>query len=247
MKIASYLKRFNIKKVTHPDLSTLEQLQHMHMRHVPFENLDVIHHVSILLNLETYYEKVVNHKRGGFCYELNGLFHWLLESLGYDNQLIAATVHRPDGTWAFSESHATQVVQLDELYLVDVGFGDSSTVPLPLTGEPREDAGGRFRVIQQKEVYEMQKEEEKNQWRTLYHFQLKPKKLTDFKDACHFNQTSPNSTFTQKRIVTIATEKGRTTLSDNSLTITEHHEKHKEPIPEEAVPKVLKKHFGIVI
>ena len=161
MKTESYLKRFNMKKVTHPDLSTLVQLQHMHMRHVPFENLDVVNHVPILLNLETYYEKVVNHKRGGFCYELNGLFHWLLESLGYDNQLIAATVHRPDGTWAFSESHATQVVQLDEPYLVDVGFGDSPTVPLPLTGEPKKMLAEDFESFNKRRFMKCRKKKRK--------------------------------------------------------------------------------------
>ena len=67
------------------------------MQHMPFENLDVIRKVPIYLNLQRIYEKIVSRKRGGYCYELNGLFNWLLTELGYDAHLIAATVRRPTG------------------------------------------------------------------------------------------------------------------------------------------------------
>src|SRR5699024_8775141 len=127
------------EKKSEKDLIFLKELQKQHIITVIFEKLDVINKIHISLNIALYYQKVIEQKRGGFCYELNGLFHWLLQSLGFRCRLIAGTVKRPDGGWALSESHATQIVYLDQPYLVDVGFGDSARIPLPLSGEERED------------------------------------------------------------------------------------------------------------
>src|SRR5690625_6632327 len=90
------------------------------MKQIPFENLDVGRKIPIYLNLETIYEKVVQQKRGGFCYEVNGLFHWLLVTLGFQAQLVAATVKRPSGVWAKTDTHVGIIVELnDKQYLVD--------------------------------------------------------------------------------------------------------------------------------
>src|SRR5690625_2919330 len=95
MKINNYLHRIGLTNVKENNLETLKLLQMNHLLHVPFENLDVIHHVPIPLNIETYYKKIVTNHRGGFCYELNGLFNWLLQQLQYNCYLVAATVLRP--------------------------------------------------------------------------------------------------------------------------------------------------------
>ena len=68
-----YLKRFDAYPVEENFLQDLARLQQLHMEHIPFENLDVIRKVPIYLNLEKIYDKVVNNRRGGYCYELNGL------------------------------------------------------------------------------------------------------------------------------------------------------------------------------
>lgn len=246
LNIDDYLQRIHARKKSEKDLSFLKELQEQHMLTVPFENLDVIHKIPIPLNVESYYQKVIEQKRGGFCYELNGLFHWLLQSLGFRCRLIAGTVKRPDGGWALSESHATQIVYLDQPYLVDVGFGDSARIPLPLSGEEREDVSGKYRVIHVRDsLYDLQKTIEKDEWSTLYRFDMQEKELKDFTEVCHFNQTSPDSHFTQKLIVTLATETGRITLSGNELTETSHGDKRKISINDSEVQGVLEKHFGI--
>src|SRR5699024_1137961 len=117
--IDAYLQRIHVRKRSDIRLSFLKELQEQHMLNVPFEILDVMHKIPIPLNVESYYQRVIEQKRGGFWYELNGLFHWLLQSLGFRCRLIAGTVKRPDGGWALSESHATQIVYLDQPYLVD--------------------------------------------------------------------------------------------------------------------------------
>lgn len=246
LDIDAYLQRIHVWKGSVPSLSFLKELQEQHMLTVPFENLDVIHKIPIPLNVESYYQKVIEQKRGGFCYELNGLFHWLLENLGFSCHLAAGTIQRPDGNWALLESHAAQIVYLDQPYLVDVGFGDSARNPLPLSGEEREDVSGKYRVFHVRDnLFDIQKAVEKNKWRTLYRFDMQEKELKDFTEVCHFNQTSPDSHFTKKRIVTLAIETGRITLSGNELTETSHDEKRKIPINDSNLQQVLEKYFGI--
>lgn len=267
MNTDAYLKRIKLDKVTKLDLATLTQLQINHMLHVPFENLDVIRNVEIPLDVQTYYRKIVTNHRGGFCYELNGLFHWLLQSLGYDASLISATVSRGDGTWTMEGSHAAIIVQLDQPYFVDVGFGDSVRSPLPLTGETSQDVSGTYRIavieagyydLQQKNSGEDGSGDEGDDnasddtgvgtgdtWRTRNRFTTNVRQLGDFKEACHFNQTSPESNFTKRELATIATEDGRVTFSDNKLIRTRFDEKEETPVSADEKARVLKQYFGL--
>lgn len=245
MDIKRYLARIGVEDTGKADLELLGRLQEQHMLHIPFENLDVMRKVPIGLDPAGYYEKVVEHHRGGFCYELNGLFNWLLAELGYNTRLIAATVLRPDGTWAMEKSHAAQIVELDQPYLVDVGFGDSARVPIPLTGEAKEDVSGVYRAVEVEEgIYQLQRKGESG-WHALLKFDLTPRKLAEFEEACGFNQTSPESNFTQKQIVTIAVPDGRITLSDDKLTITRNGEKECFSVSDGERTSVLNKYFGI--
>lgn len=247
MDLSQYLQRIHVDKVKDHSLEELTKLQNQHMLHVPFENLDVMHHVPISLDVEAYYKKIVCNYRGGFCYELNGLFNWLLQKLGFQSQLVSATVNRPDGTWARAGSHACVIVELDLPYLVDVGFGDSARTPLPLTGEIREDVSGTFRVQKVSgQTYDVERKQvEGHNWNTLIRVDMKRMNLKGFEAACDFNQTSPDSPFTQKEIVTLATLEGRITLSGNSLTITRHSDKQQHSVSDAEKPSILKKYFHI--
>ncbi|MBY0223855.1 MULTISPECIES: arylamine N-acetyltransferase family protein [Sporosarcina] len=246
MEISQYLQRIGLKDIKGISIETLSQLQMQHMLHIPFENLDVMHNVPIPLDVETYYNKIVLNQRGGFCYELNGLFNWLLQGLGFNNHLIAGTVRTPKGTWAKEESHAAQIVQLDQPYLVDVGFGDSTRMPLPLTGEPQEDVSGVYRAEKIEEsIFDLQRKGNDAEWNTLLRFDITPKKLMDFEEACHFNQTSPDSHFTNKELITIATSDGRITLSGDTLVVTHNGEKQETTVHNSERAAVLERYFGI--
>lgn len=248
MNVETYLERFDVNNVHSLDFSTLYRLQRNHLLYVPFENLDVIHRVPIPLDVATYYRKVVTNRRGGFCYELNGLFHWLLTSLGYDAKLIAATVRSADGSWTMTGSHAAQIVQLDQPYFVDVGFGDSARKPLPLTGEVHRDVSGTYRILPlDDDTYDLQRMNEKDEWVTRLRFSLAEKQLVDFEKPCHFNQTSPNSHFTGRELATIATEEGRITLSGNKLTITKHGKKTERIVTKDELAVLLRVYFGIAL
>lgn len=248
MNIESYLKRINQGKITKADFETLAQLQMSHLLHVPFENLDVMRHVKIPLDVETYYKKVVEHNRGGFCYELNGLFQWLLESLGYKTRLVGGSVRSPEGKWSMEGSHAALIVELDQPYFVDVGFGDSARQPIPFTGEVRRDVSNTYRIIPFEDgLYDLQRKDDEDNWVTRLRFSKAPRKLSDFKEQCHYNQTSPDSHFTHRELASIATEDGRITLSGNKLTITQDGEKTERLVSDGEKAEILKKYFGIVL
>jgi N-hydroxyarylamine O-acetyltransferase len=246
MNKEAYLARFHAEKRNIAGLDYLCYLQEQHMLHIPFENLDVIYKTPIVLDVKGFYEKIVERHRGGFCYELNSLFCWLLNELGFNAHLIAGTVQKEDGSWALKESHATILVHLDRPYLTDVGFGDSVRKPIPLTGETVEDASGVYRVHQLDDsTYDLQKRE--NGWKTQYRFTIEEKQLEQFAPMCEFNQTSPYSPFTKTNVTTIATNSGRITLSGTTLTITENGEKQKQEIDREKIPALLKKYFHIAL
>ncbi|WP_060207460.1 arylamine N-acetyltransferase family protein [Sporosarcina koreensis] len=245
MDIEKYLNRFHASNHRDPSLQQLTELQRLHMSGVPFENLDVIRQIPIYLNLNTIYEKIVLRNRGGYCYELNGLFHWLLEQLGYDASLIAATVYRPNGQWAKPETHAAIIVQLDKPYLVDVGFGDSTILPIPLNGSPQTDVSGTYSIQQfGKDIFDLVRTRN-GESRSLYRFSTSTKKLADFHEGCVFNQVSPESTFTHVDIVTMATPTGRMTLKDCELTVSESGEIRSNTLTDEEKRLVLSDSFGI--
>jgi N-hydroxyarylamine O-acetyltransferase len=247
MNINYYFSRFLAKKPDSPTYESLAALQNKHMLHVPFENLDVLSQTPIIIDLERIFQKVIVNLRGGFCYELNGLFGWLLKESGYEVSYVSATVKKPDGTWTIEGSHATNLVTVEnQSYIVDVGFGDSMRKPMPLNGEVVRDVSGSYRMTNVAEhMYDLQRWED-DVWKTLYRVSTLPKKLTDFTPMCEFNQTSADSPFVHKRLVTIATPIGRITLSGETLTVTDGEKKTKRNVSEEEIPDILQNHFYII-
>ncbi|MFS0838385.1 arylamine N-acetyltransferase family protein [Paenibacillus sp. 1P03SA] len=250
MNVEAYLKRIGASRPAKPDLSALKELQRRHMLHVPFENLDVIRQVPITLDTASFYEKVIGRRRGGFCYELNGLFSTLLRELGFTVRLIAATVAKPDGTWGMPESHAAILAEFDHPYLVDVGFGDSARSPVPLDGTPVEDVSGVYRAAKATDadgLYDLQRAGEDGHWIALYRFSTAPRSLESFAEACAFNQTSPESHFTQKLLATRATAAGRVTISGDQLIETTGNDKSKRPLTPEELEKTLNGRLGLFV
>ena len=228
MDIELYLKRFHALSFKEVSLQNLSELQNLHLQHIPFENLDVIRNIPIYLNLKTIYEKIVLQHRGGYCYEVNGLFHALLCELGYDAHLVSATVLRQTGQWAKPDTHATILVNLDQPYLVDVGFGAACPrLPVPLNGDKKMDVSAD---VFNHQINDRQFDlvfETGNEKRTLYRFNNEPKNLIDFHEGCVFNQVSKDSSFTHHDVVTKATPTGRVTLTDQTLTIIENDSQKK--------------------
>ncbi|MCL4548392.1 MAG: arylamine N-acetyltransferase [Bacteroidetes bacterium] len=93
MELKQYLNRIEIAEIKNPSLEFLTELQNRRLLTIPFEDLDIPNRARIVLDLERIYNKIILTKRGGFCYELNGLFHWLLTQLGFRVEMLSARVY----------------------------------------------------------------------------------------------------------------------------------------------------------
>ena len=226
MQLQPYLNRIGIDKIKTPSLEFLTELQNRHLLSIPFEDLD-IPEKRIELDLNKIYEKIIPAKRGGFCYELNGLFHWLLTSLRFKVDMLSARVFNSQKKEFGPEfDHMTLLVHLNKNFLVDVGFGDSFRVPIEIPAGEIHDVSGHYMIKRGDNSLELCLEKDNN-WVPQYSFTLSPKKLADYKDMCDFQQDSPVSHFRTRMVCTIATERGRITLSNNSFTITKGNAKNK--------------------
>ena len=231
MNIDRYLQRIDYQGPRQPTLEVLDRLHHAHMLAVPFENLDIHLDRRIELSLPDIYEKIVNRQRGGFCYELNGLFGWLLQQLGYEVTLLSAGVYN-EGIKGPEFAHMLLHVDLDEPVIVDVGFGDSFIEPLPLSQRQENPSQGNYRFIQLQHEFILQKFDQ-GQWISRYGFTLQSRTLDDFTELCDYQQTSARSRFTLGVICSRATPQGRITLSNDRLIITTDAQREEHAIVDE--------------
>ena len=143
-----YLQRIKYSGPLEPNLDLLKKLQKTHLLHVPFENLDIHYPSPIELDIARIYAKIVFNNRGGFCYELNGLFYELLFSLGYNAKRISARVFEKNDNYGPEYDHFAIIVQIGNVeYLTDVGFGELLFEPLELQlNQIPEDARGSFLI-----------------------------------------------------------------------------------------------------
>ena len=247
MNVAAYLARIGFTGSARPGAETLRQLHLAHLYTVPFENLDISLKREIVCDEERFLHKVVDLRRGGFCYELNGAFAALLRALGFRVTLLSARVAREDGGASPEFDHMALLVDLEEPWLADVGFGDSFLEPLRLRTElDQEQSGGPFRIVPVGNVRIVQRQLADQTWKSLYQFTLTPHALEDFEQRCQWQQTSPDSHFVQQRICTLPTREGRITLSDLKLIGTEHGKREESKLAsEDEWRAALVEHFGV--
>jgi N-hydroxyarylamine O-acetyltransferase len=237
-----------------PSLPLLRALHQAHMLAVPFENLSIHYGQPIVLENAALFAKIVTRRRGGFCYELNGLFAWLLRALGYDVSLLSAEVARAAGGFNPPFDHLTLCVHGLEGadWLADVGFGDSFWQPLRLARDVEQhDADGRryrLRAADGADYWLLEQEADDGHWEPQYRFTLSPHALADFSDRCHYHQTSPDSSFTRKRVCSLAVPDGRITLSELTLIETHAGARGERVLPsEDAYRAALAARFGVVV
>jgi N-hydroxyarylamine O-acetyltransferase len=220
MDVELYLRRIAYTGPRQPSSATLCQLHRQHLFTVPFENLDIPLGTPISLELEKIYQKIVTRRRGGFCYELNGLFGELLTAMGFQVQKLSARVRREDGGFGPEFDHMLLQVQLDDPWLVDVGFGDSFVDPIVFRAGGADQVNGhRYVVLPVGDEWQLLHEDANGQV-PLYMFRDAPHPLSDFQEMCTFHQTSPDSHFTKSWICSRATPDGRITVANMRLIVT---------------------------
>jgi N-hydroxyarylamine O-acetyltransferase len=247
-----------------PSLPLLAALHEAHLLAVPFENLSIHYGQPIILDEAALYDKIVRRRRGGFCYELNGLFAWLLRRLGYTVDLLSAEVAETDGFSAPFDHLTLRVRDLDGSdgadWLADVGFGDSFRRPLRmLPGLAQDGADGYDYRLRELSPWLMLERRDAAPpastlddldagWEPQYRFTLRPHPLSDFVERCDYQQTSPQSHFTQRRICSLALPDGRISLSDLRLITTIQGQREERMLgSEQEYRATLAQRFGVVL
>ncbi len=251
MDVNVYWNRIGFPGQPAPDARTLRAIHRAHLYTVPFENLDIALGRPIRLDLARIYDKIVNRRRGGFCYEVNGLLAWLLRQLGYQVTLLSARGFRDDGSFSPEYDHLILLVTCpgDETrWLADVGWGSAFEEPLDVDAVSPQ-ASGRltWRIQRDGDFFSLWQQTGAGGWLPHYRFTLIPRDYREFAGMCAYHQTAPESIFTQKKLCTLFTPDGRVTLSDSKLIITRDGVKEERDIPQEEIPEILRRYFGVVL
>ena len=256
MDIDAYLRRIGLSTRPERTLDGLAELGLAHLCAVPFENLDIAAGRPLSLELEAIYDKLVVRRRGGFCYELNGLFAWLLRELGFDVTLLAGQLVDPTtGEPGPERAHLALLVELDGTRLVDIGWGEAYRRPFSLhAGNEHvdegiasyrlEEEGGRWQVVERHDDSLETNLKPTPGWRIAYRFDLTSRELADFAEMCRWQETE-SPFFTGHRFCTLATPDGRRTLMDDRLIVRASGRRTEHRVTDEEWPALLAELFGV--
>ena len=243
--LQTYLARIGYRGAPRPDLATLVQLHRRHLLAIPYENLDVQLGRPVGLDVEPIYEKLVLGRRGGWCYEMNGLFAWALEEIGFAVVRMAAGVGRAAIGDAATGNHLALRVDLDEAYFADVGFGDGILEPIPLRAGPFSQGGLAFRLERLTGGW----------WRMHNHphggapdfdFRAEPCERSVLERHCAHLQTSPESSFRKVTVVERHVEDGLAVLRGRVLRLLDGRRVEERVIEDRRdYERVLRDLFGL--
>ena len=246
-EVSAYLARIGAAPRA-PSVESLRDLHLRHLRNVPFENLDIHLGRRISLALPDLYAKIVDRKRGGFCYELNGLFAALLQSLGYDVTMYACRVQSSSGLGPLFDHLALSVAgpHSSDRWLADVGFGRHSAYPLRLgVAGDQHDPNGVF-GLDERECGDIAVLLDGT---VQYLIETRPRVLADFDPTCWWQQTRPGSHFRAGPVCSRLTGSGgMITLADHVLISTEGGERIETTLASDAdVLAAYRLHFGMTL
>lgn len=244
---AAYLRRIKYDGETEPTVDTLKALHHAQLYTIPFENFDIQLGRDINLNTETIFEKLVHKRRGGYCFELNGIFLMALKSMRFDVRALLGRVHitgMPTG-----RGHQIELITIKgRQWIADVGFGaDTPRTPIPLKLiQPTTHDGLTVRLVSDDHFGIMLQSLKNDQWINLYSFDLGHVCPADIDYGNHFNSTHPSSLFVSARVAALPVDKGVITLLNNTLKKQAAGKEQVQELSEgQAYLDALKNHFGI--
>ena len=253
----AYLRRVGVDPATvdRPEFETLARLQRAHVRTVPFETLSitgdprgVVPAAGVSPDLPALYEKIVGRERGGYCFELNGLFGWLLAELGYDVERIPARVLGEDGDPGIPANHHSLLVHLDQPYVVDVGLGTGKLhQPIPVETGTSSGPLADWRVVESERPEETHRLEynDGEGWEGRYVFRDSTVSLSYFRAANDYLQTAADSPFTGEPFLSIGTETGYVGCAGRTLRRVDSDGEREESLSDAAWYDHLEATFGL--
>jgi N-hydroxyarylamine O-acetyltransferase len=246
-ELSRYFDRIGFTAQPRADIATVGAMMRCQLFSVPFENLDVQAGKVVSLVPEEIVEKIVERKRGGYCYEINGLFAMALEALGIRYRFVAARpmfypVKRP-------KTHMALIVELDGAsWLCDLGFGSYGIrAPLSLEQldcETQQDFDTFWLGRPDGREY-LLKARVDGEWVNQYGFDLSPQEWIDFVPANYLNSTHPDAIFVQKLLVVLHNPAGRDILFGDMLKSVASGVAHKQMLAAAQIKPVLAQRFGL--
>ena len=226
LDLDAYFKRIGYSGSRAPTLDTLKGLHFTHALAVPFENLTVLGGGPVLIDLKSLQTKIVQGNRGGYCFEVNGLFAAVLRALGFKvTTLIGRVRWKAPEEIETNRSHMMSLVDLPEgRFLADIGFGGvTMTGPIPFVTDevletPHEPRRLLARDVQGSAGFELQALLG-DTWAPVYRFTLEPNGPVDYEQANWHTSTHPASIFKQFLIVGRPTATTRKTIFNTLFTI----------------------------
>jgi N-hydroxyarylamine O-acetyltransferase len=194
--LASYMNRVGFERAARPDLDTLYALHQAHVRAIPFENLDVQLGRSIKLDAASLQLKMIQRRRGGYCFEHNGLFALALGAVGFTVETCEARVRQGAPGMTRARTHMVlRVPCAGRRWLVDVGFGGDGLVePADLAGVETTQLGVVYRVVPEGSRQVLQRRVVAG-WEDLYVVMPDPVQPIDFEVGNWYTSTHPASAF----------------------------------------------------
>ena len=217
------------------------------MRAVPFENLDITLGYPIALSVDSFLDKIVNRRRGGFCYELNSAFAWLLRELGFSVKFLTARVFK-DEVPGPEFSHLLLQIKVEQTVIGDVGFGDSFLLPLVPGEHPCYQLDRFYQVIKENDLWTMRQKRHDDSWEPRYIFDMKPYQLDDFSTMCAYHQNSDMSIFTRSTVCSRATRQGRVTYTNGRLILNDGIDRQETVVEDKkSLRDILQNHFDVYL
>ena len=248
--LSQYLDRIGLSTAPAPDEKGLAMIHAAQVCSIPFENIDIHLGLPISLKPNDLAAKLVRQHRGGYCFELNGIFHLALKALGFNvRPLLARALYgRPDPG---ARTHQVLIVTIAGCdWLADAGFGGPGLrLPIPLAAEQiREQYGERYRLRNNPKYGWVLQKETMNAYMDLYAFEDSLTLDIDVEMANHFTSTWPASIFRLRRMCSLARPWGRVTLADMELTIHRDGKSLTQLLPPgPQYMAALAEHFGLDI
>ena len=255
MRLDAYLQRIDYSGDLRPSAAVLAALHLAHATHIPFENLDVLRGVPIRLDLDSLQGKLVDARRGGYCFEHNLLFSAVLEELGFAVTRLAARV-RHRRTDVAPRTHMLLLVHVDgQTWLADVGFGaEGLLLPVPFGAEEESrQFAWTYRVKASPEGPALRDEwalqsKRGEEWVDMYAFTLEPQQQIDYEVANHYTSTHPESRFVKGLTVQLPTPAARTALRNRELTVDAGGATTSRVMADdEEIRRVLQETFGLPV
>lgn len=252
MDIDAYLHRIGAARPAGTSAADLAALHEAHIRTVPFENYDIHLGVPISLRLDDLHDKIVRRGRGGFCYELNGIFAGLLRELGFGVTLLSAFQLSEDGVRGPEFDHLRLIVETSNgEWLADVGNGARWLRPISLRpgvhGGLRPGVHGGIRVHRDGDLWWADEQRPDGEWERGWAWTPQPRELTDFTDRCRFQEHDPESVFRQRRLAVLATARGRISMVNGVFSEIVDGVGTERDLTAEQEHALLAQRFGIVL